>query len=307
MNNDISDDPLVSIIIPTYYRDEHLHNAIKSAVNQTYNPKEIIVVDDSGEAYAQGIVSEYDVTYIAHEENLGAHVARNTGIQASSGDYIQLLDDDDELKRRKLELQMDYIRKNINVGVVYCGLEKEGLNHRPDDDFQGEVLEQALVFDHYPCNTTTMLIDREVIDGILPLTEGTKDEVGMIINLAQITKFGYVDEILVKIGVHGDHRGLTPEMGREGIKLIREYEQLYNQFPNRVKYQALQHQYRRYAITLLQNHKWSGTAITTSLKSCFFGILSSNTDVKPFGLAIASIFGNVGYRILCQANNMFLK
>lgn len=59
----------VSVIIPTYFRNENLKQAIESCIQQDFGSVEIIVVDDSGEEYAQPVVSDYDnVEYIALSE-----------------------------------------------------------------------------------------------------------------------------------------------------------------------------------------------------------------------------------------------
>jgi glycosyltransferase involved in cell wall biosynthesis len=114
----VNSNGLVSVVIPTYYRNDGLRRAIESALSQTYDPVEVIVVDDSGERYAEPVAREYDVTYIAHEENLGGNPARNTGIKAASGEYIQLLDDDDRLLPEKLERQIPALEADPSVGVV---------------------------------------------------------------------------------------------------------------------------------------------------------------------------------------------
>lgn len=287
---------LVSIIVPTYRRNARLENALQNVSEQTYENTEVIVVDDSGEAHAQDVVDDHDVTYIAHEENEGPQAARNTGIRAASGRFIQLLDDDDELHERKIERQVPVLERRDEVGVVYCGLERGGVTVTPNREFRGDVLREALVFDHYPCMTATMLTERAVMERIMPLTRHTKDEVGMILELADVTRFDFVDEILVEKGVHADHRSQDPSFSREGIRIVDDYDYLYSRFPAEVRYRALQHQYRRYARTLLENERWSIGAVRAACTSVFWGLLSRDLDTETVLLAFVSVFGNVGYR-----------
>ncbi|GBG08140.1 hypothetical protein PAT3040_02708 [Paenibacillus agaridevorans] len=128
----------VSIVIPTYKRNSSvIKNAINSVLKQTYKNIEIIVVDDNGSEndlsreISDGVKEYPQVLYIAHEQNMGACKARNTGIEHSSGEFVAFLDDDDSWDERKLEKQ---IRKfeNSKVGLVYCGIkyiyEKKGGN-----------------------------------------------------------------------------------------------------------------------------------------------------------------------------------
>lgn len=114
----MSTNPLVSVIITTYYRNELLREAIDSVKRQTYKPIEIIVVDDSGEEIAKEVVKEYDVTYIPKRKNEGQIAAWNSGISRCHGDFIQFLDDDDQLLETKIEKQVQKFRSSTNVGVI---------------------------------------------------------------------------------------------------------------------------------------------------------------------------------------------
>ena len=119
--------PSVSIIIPTYNRNETLKRAIHSALNQTIEAIEIIVIDDASAVSPEKIVSSfYDsrIKYINHKFNKGGAAARNTGIIASKGKYIAFLDSDDEWLPKKLEHQIKRLEaESHNVGAHYCGYE----------------------------------------------------------------------------------------------------------------------------------------------------------------------------------------
>lgn len=92
--------PKISIIIPVYNVEKYLSAAVKSVVNQTYENKEIILVDDGSTDQSGKICDEYAEQYdcikVIHQENRGLSAARNTGIANSKGDYIAFLDSDDE-------------------------------------------------------------------------------------------------------------------------------------------------------------------------------------------------------------------
>ncbi|MFB6186238.1 MAG: glycosyltransferase family 2 protein, partial [Halobacteriaceae archaeon] len=96
---------LVSVVIPTYERPEYLQGAIQTALGQTYDNIEVIVVDDgSSDPYADEIVAEFpqSVTCIRHDENEGLSAARNTGIRNANGEYVAFLDDDDRWHKTKI-------------------------------------------------------------------------------------------------------------------------------------------------------------------------------------------------------------
>ncbi len=122
---------LVSVVIPTYSRNETLRRAIESVLNQTHKNVEILVVDDnpadsewrkSSEKLMKQYENESKVRYIKNLQNMGGAGARNEGIKASNGDYIAFLDDDDEYMPEKIEKQLTMFKNSGNpkLALVYC-------------------------------------------------------------------------------------------------------------------------------------------------------------------------------------------
>lgn len=118
--------PQVSVVIPTYMRPDRLDRAVASVVAQTFDNWELIVVnDDPTDSVRNVLPADERITCLQHDENRGAPAARNTGIQASTGDYIALLDDDDEWKPTKLERQVLVLdASDEKTGMVYTGVER---------------------------------------------------------------------------------------------------------------------------------------------------------------------------------------
>jgi glycosyltransferase involved in cell wall biosynthesis len=113
----------VSVVIPSYNRYEYLLNAINSVLDQTYTNIEIIVVNDGStqkEYFANELPAGVKIIHINRDQtpNWGGSrpAVRNYGIEASSGDYIAFLDDDDFWLPEKLEYQVNEMQKN-NVGI----------------------------------------------------------------------------------------------------------------------------------------------------------------------------------------------
>src|SRR5690606_27477811 len=94
------EEPLVSVIIPTYQRPKLLLRALHSVQRQTYQQLEILVVDDGSQDDTASVVRRLPdrrIRYLRHERNTGLPAAaRNTGIRAADGACIAFLDDDDE-------------------------------------------------------------------------------------------------------------------------------------------------------------------------------------------------------------------
>lgn len=113
----------VSVVIPTYERRKFLRGAIETAVGQSYNNLDIVVVDDgSTEPYADETVADFPATVccVRHKENRGLSAARNTGVRESSGEYIAFLDDDDRWHREKIAQQVDALERDHTAGLATC-------------------------------------------------------------------------------------------------------------------------------------------------------------------------------------------
>lgn len=105
----MNDQPLVSVIIPTFNNNDKVLNAIKSVKKQTYKKIEIIVVDDCSD---HPIQIPKDVILIRNRKNRGPSFSRNLGVAKSNGNLIAFLDSDDLWMPDKLEVQVDCL-KNI--------------------------------------------------------------------------------------------------------------------------------------------------------------------------------------------------
>jgi len=127
--------PTVSVIVPTYNRQQYLTRALNSIFAQTYVDYEVIVVDDGS---TDGTVEWLGVKYpqvklIQLKENRGAVVARNVGIKAAQGKFIAFLDNDDQWLSEYLQFQVQVLMKQPECVLVYCnyisvieGKKKEG-------------------------------------------------------------------------------------------------------------------------------------------------------------------------------------
>ncbi|HUT04473.1 MAG TPA: glycosyltransferase [bacterium] len=113
---------LVSVIIPVYNDEQHVADAIESALLQTLKDVEVIVVDDGSTDGTPEVLEKYEGRIVhIRQENRGLPGARNTGIKASRGKYLCFLDSDDTLLHRKVEVQAAVLEKEPEVGLCYAG------------------------------------------------------------------------------------------------------------------------------------------------------------------------------------------
>jgi len=115
--------PLVSVIIPTYNRADLIGHTIKSALNQSWQNLEIIVVDDASTDDTRTVVQAIPdprIRYIGLEKNSGPSTARNTGVEQARGHFISFLDSDDEWRPEKTAHQVAALIQQTNPDNVVC-------------------------------------------------------------------------------------------------------------------------------------------------------------------------------------------
>jgi glycosyltransferase involved in cell wall biosynthesis len=115
--------PKVSVIIPLYNQKKYIGEAIKSVLDQTYSNIEIIVVNDGSTDDPFPVIQKFVKRIrLINQKNCGLAEARNTGIKAAEGEYIQFLDADDLLQKNKLSRQIEFSLKQ-NADITYCEID----------------------------------------------------------------------------------------------------------------------------------------------------------------------------------------
>lgn len=120
---EMEDEPLISVIIPTYNRAYSITHAISSALQQSYNNTEVIVVDDASTDNTSTIIRNINdprIRYYCLEKNSGPSIARNAGIDNAHGRFVAFLDSDDEWDRKKIELQLAALKQQNDPENAVC-------------------------------------------------------------------------------------------------------------------------------------------------------------------------------------------
>lgn len=295
---------LVSVVVPTYRRNDRLAAAIESVHAQTHHPVEVVVVDGADDERARHVAEEYGVRYLPQTEPGGAQGARHEGAVAAAGDYVNFLDDDDLLDTDKLERQLAVLDRAEDVGVVYCGARwEDGHAVLPDPNVRGDVLEYALRFQMTPASPSAMLIDAGVLASILPLSNRHgADDMGMKIELARLTDFDYVDEPLVTKGESDDSLGGSWANVEGRFELLERYADLYETHPE-ARRVALGHTYLLSADLRLDERVWSPRAVADAARGCYH---VPGLPVAFLGYLGASLFGRPGRDVARAAYDRFV-
>ena len=215
--------PTVSVIIPTYNRAHLIGKAIKSILNQTFQDFEIIVIDDGSTDNTEETVKSFNnfkIRYICHANNQGVSVARNTGIRASRGKYIALLDSDDEWLPEKLDKQIKTFKSELpEVGVVYSNvlyIDESGKNINKlgnPKKVEGYIYED-LLGGNYVGTSSTLLIKKECFNrvGLFDDLLKAENDWDMWIRIAKYYRFALIKIPLVKYRFHSNRISNNSEL-----------------------------------------------------------------------------------------------
>jgi len=208
--------PLVSVIIPTYNRCNHLKRAIESVLAQTYEPFEVIVVDDASTDETPEMVLEIEddrIKFIRHETNRHVSAARNTGITHANGDYLAFLDDDDVWYPEKLIKQCQLLQRTPDsTKFVYCWMDIYDGENIVDElcpELSGDIFLKTLPSQPIT-NISTLLVEREAIEQVGNFDESLPrgNDGDFIRRLSKSYTVDYVPERLVRYNA-GEHHRIT--------------------------------------------------------------------------------------------------
>ena len=233
---------LVSVIITTYKRNDLLPRAINSVLNQTYPFVEVIVVDDNDSDSEYRLATEKlmkekysnhaNVLYVRMANNSGACAARNRGVLAAKGKYINFLDDDDEFLPKKLEKQVKIFESNSELSVVGCYAEivdeYEVLKAHEKTQIRGNVFFEQLC---HNLNTTSLSLIRKdvyVQSGGFEQMHSSQEHWMFAKIYAINPMYDYVPEIMVRLHHHsGDRISTNKNKPLGAIELAKKVKAYY--------------------------------------------------------------------------------
>ena len=207
--------PRVSVIIPTFNRENRVGIAIQSVLDQTYQDLEIIACDDGSTDKTVEVLtsiqkkSKLPVRIEVLPYNLGVSAARNKAIYLAEGELIAFLDSDDSWKPEKLEKQIRFLDRNPEFIGVGCNIEflnklsntncQIGSNYLLDSSKE---LFQLL----YECCiiTSCFLVKKEalILAGLFDLRLKKSEDRDLWWRLPRLGRIGYLNEPLVNYLVH---------------------------------------------------------------------------------------------------------
>ena len=202
---------LVSTVITSYNKGPYLVEAIQSALNQDYEPHEVIVVDDGSTDNTPDVCRSFgDRIRSVRQANLGQPQAKNRGLQETRGEFIAFLDGDDRWLGGKLTKQVALFRDRPDLGLVYSDrrvFSSQGVHSESDQGkdgrrfHKGRVLDEILVNNFAPFSSLvvrrTCLTEVGIFDETCPIAP----DYDLLLRIARKFEFDYVDESLLEYRV----------------------------------------------------------------------------------------------------------
>lgn len=206
---------LVSVIIPVYNGDRYLAEAIQSVLDQTYQPVEIIVIDDGSTDRSAEVAKRFGTTVqYCFQVNSGTAAARNRGIELAKGDFFAFLDADDLWVNDKLTLQMHVFQRETDIDIIFGQVQQF---HSPelDESIKNKTYCPPELMAGY--HAGTMLIKRDSFLRV-GLFE-TKWQVGEFLDwyikvTEQNLKSFMLPEVLLKRRIHDANMGISERKSR---------------------------------------------------------------------------------------------
>ena len=161
----------VSIILPNYNSSETIKQTINTVLGQSYENWELIIVDDNSDKITRNILLKYKnkkkIKIYFLEKNKGTAYCRNLAIKNSNSEYIAFIDSDDLWKRNKLNLQINFMKKN-NYSFTYTCYKTFKTNNPVKNNI---IVPRKFNFKSFVKNTSiatsTMIVKRKVTDNII--------------------------------------------------------------------------------------------------------------------------------------------
>lgn len=212
----ISEQPLVSIVLPTYNRAHFIGQAITSALCQTYENIELIVVDDGSTDDTTRVIGTFSddrLKYIQLPKNVGRSAARNKALSFATGPYIAFLDSDDYFLPHKTEMQVQFLNEHREFGMVYtasaCVVDGgTSINYFYRAPVSGDLYNEIAFFKPLTITLPTVMLRREVLEKVVGFDEKMErfEDTDFWRRVSKTCKIGAINEVTCHIRSHdGNH------------------------------------------------------------------------------------------------------
>ena len=292
---------MISVVIPLYNKGPLIGRTIKTVLNQSYQDFEIVVVNDGSTDDSVAEVEKFQDLRIRiiNQHNSGVSVARNRGIQESKGEYIALLDGDDEWKPDYLKIQYELTQKYSECDVFAVNYELHDvnsgkvtntiINKLPFKDTDG-VLDnyfEVASCSHPPICSISIMARKRVFESIggFPLGIKSGEDLLTWARLACRYKIAYCKTPLAVFNIEGYDTKEKPKRIPAEVDIVgQELKKLYKTYdaPGLKQYVGLWHKMRSSIYMRLRMRD-------KSIKEAIYGLRYSPTNIKLYAFIILNL------------------
>lgn len=221
----MAENPLVSVVIPAHNAERFLGEAIESVLAQTWEPVEMIVVNDGSTDGTAAVARSYEGVETIVQENAGPSAARNRGFAASRGELVAFHDADDLMTPDKLAVQAGHLVDNPEVG---CALAEQELMVEEGAELpfwaEGTNVPTVMAKPEEPndtphLHTMTMVMRREVFERVGGFDEEMRsaEDLDWLLRASEAgIEIARMPRVLLRRRVHPDSLTQDAAAGRAG-------------------------------------------------------------------------------------------
>ncbi|MFW9827682.1 MAG: glycosyltransferase family 2 protein [Candidatus Thorarchaeota archaeon] len=221
----------ISILMANYNNAPYIEEAIKSVISQTYTNWELIIVDDcSTDDSIEKImpfIRDKRIKLIQHKKNVGYGGALKTATENSLNDIIAILDADDKLQEKALEIIVDTYQKNPDYGFIYSNMwecDAQLKNCIKNTWISPDIPEKTNIFKIKISHLKTFLKEAYLkTSGFEPSQKKAVDK-DIIFKLEEVAKFKFVNIPLYYYRWHG--RGISQDKNHYNAELYHYFAKL---------------------------------------------------------------------------------
>lgn len=197
-------EPLVSVILPTFNRENTIRRAMTSVLNQAGVPLELIVIDDGSKDRTVEVIADLledpRVRLIQNTTNLGGSGARNRGIAEARGRFLAFQDSDDEWLGGKLSLQLAKLGESDDTHAgnytAYIRVKNSAAEYMPPPALRLDdrpLFERLIETNHI--TTQALLVRREIVAGLGGFDESLPrfQDWDLVLRIANRWKLAFID------------------------------------------------------------------------------------------------------------------
>jgi len=113
--------PKITVLMPVYNGEKYLREAIESILNQTFTDFEFLIINDGSTDKSEEIIRSYNdsrIRLVNNESNIGLTKSLNKGLDLAKSEYIARMDADDISLSKRLEIQINFMKKHPEIGIA---------------------------------------------------------------------------------------------------------------------------------------------------------------------------------------------